>query len=84
MILDRIRESRADHLLGIYEALEIANYHYFDRLMRQKPGETLVKDPSPDPSPDPSASSGEGSGAQPTPEPAGLQPKVIVGTLYDH
>ena len=52
MILDRIRESRADHLLGIYEALEIANYHYFDRLMRQKPGETLVREqaqPTPEP-----------------------------------
>ena len=54
MILDRIRESRADHLLGIHEALEIANYHYFDRLMRQKPGETLVREkaqPMPEPEP---------------------------------
>ena len=54
MILDRIRESRAGHHLGNHEAREIANYHYFDRLMRQRPGETLVKEraqPMPQPEP---------------------------------
>ena len=44
MILDRIRKSRAGHHLGIHEAREIANYHYFDRLIRQRPGETLVRE----------------------------------------
>ena len=52
MLLERIRESRADRLLDIYEALEIANHSYFDRLMRQRPGETLVpetRQPQPEP-----------------------------------